>query len=283
MRNERARALAASRAFAAIVLLVAFIAAAVGLAGLSGCAAADSQQEGGTLRVGVRSDIVNFGYLNERTGKYYGLEIDIAEEMARRMGYADVEFVTVTPDTRKDMLMNGEVDCLAACYSISDTRLENFDFSPAYYTDDAVIMVENSSRITDIVELAECTFGAMSGSNTAPQLVLKLTDLGFTSGTDDIMNLGDDNQFDTFRLVQMPSYEELSLALEEGRIDAACMDGAIAQTYMNEDRSLLDFSISEQEYGVATQKGSALSQPVADAIQAMLDDGTIAGMIDKWN
>ena len=156
-------ALAASRAFAAIVLLVAFIAAAVGLAGLSGCTAADSQQEGDTLRVGVRSDIVNFGYLNERTGKYYGLEIDIAEEMARRMGYADVEFVTVTPDTRKDMLMNGEVDCLAACYSISDTRLENFDFSPAYYTDDAVIMVENSSRITDIVELAECTFGAMSG------------------------------------------------------------------------------------------------------------------------
>ena len=146
MRNERARALAASRAFAAIVLLVAFIAAAVGLAGLSGCTAADSQQEGDTLRVGVRSDIVNFGYLNERTGKYYGLEIDIAEEMARRMGYADVEFVTVTPDTRKDMLMNGEVDCLAACYSISDTRLENFDFSPAYYTDDAVIMVENSYK-----------------------------------------------------------------------------------------------------------------------------------------
>ncbi len=34
---------------------------------------------------------------------------------------------------------------------------------------------------------------------------------------------------------------------------------------------------------MATQKGSALSQPVADAIQAMLDDGTIAGMIDKWN
>ena len=243
--------------------LAAAMLVAAGLLCLAGCGGQDAgQKEGGsasananangtgTLRVGVR---------------------------------ADVEFVTVEPDTRKDMLLAGEVDCLVACYSITDTRTENFDFSPAYYHDRAVIMVENSSRITDIVELAECTFGAMSGSNTAPQLVLKLTDLGFTSGTDDIMNLGDDNQFDTFRLVQMPSYEELSLALEEGRIDAACMDGAIAQTYMNEDRSLLDFSISEQEYGVATQKGSALSQPVADAIQAMLDDGTIAGMIDKWN
>lgn len=34
---------------------------------------------------------------------------------------------------------------------------------------------------------------------------------------------------------------------------------------------------------MATQKGSALSQPVHDAIQGMLDDGTIAALTDKWN
>ena len=38
-----------------------------------------------------------------------------------------------------------------------------------------------------------------------------------------------------------------------------------------------------QEYGVATQKDSALSQPVAEAIQGMLDDGTIAELTDKWD
>ena len=61
------------------------------------------------------------------------------------------------------------------------------------------------------------------------------------------------------------------------------MDGNITQTYIDEDRSILDLNIADQEYGVATQKGSALSQPVADAIQSMLDDGTIAALTEKWN
>lgn len=53
---------------------------------------------------------------------------------------------------------------------------------------------------------------------------------------------------------------------------------------MFEDRNILpNFSIQEQDYGVATQKDSALSQPVVDTIQAMLDDGTIANLVDKWD
>ena len=74
------------------------------------------------------------------------------------------------------------------------------------------------------------------------------------------------------------------IALEEGRVDAAVMDGAFVDTYINDDRSLLeDFSVSDQDYAVATQKGSSFSQSVADTIQAMLDDGTIATLIDKWD
>jgi len=62
------------------------------------------------------------------------------------------------------------------------------------------------------------------------------------------------------------------------------LDGAFVDTYINDDRSLLEgFSVSNQDYAVATQKGSSLSQPVADTIQAMLDDGTIATFIDKWD
>ena len=105
----------------------------------------------------MRADVVGFGYFNERANNYYGLEIDLARELASRLGYADVEFVTVEPDTRKDMLLAGEVDCLVACYSITDTRTENFDFSPAYYHDRAVIMVENSSLITDASDLENKT------------------------------------------------------------------------------------------------------------------------------
>ena len=50
-----------------------------------------------TLRVGVRDDIINFGFYNETTGKYYGLEIDLAAELAQRIGRDGVEYITVTP------------------------------------------------------------------------------------------------------------------------------------------------------------------------------------------
>ncbi|WP_302395906.1 transporter substrate-binding domain-containing protein [Eggerthella sinensis] len=269
----------------AMLALVALVLSCL-LAGLAGCGGSDAKASSGsgTLRVGVRSDVVGFGYLNEATNKYYGLEIDIAEDMAARMGYADVEFVTVTPDTRKKMLVEGDVDCMIACYSVAASREENFDFSPTYYTDSSVVMVENSSLITSIDDLKGLTFGTMAGTNTAPQLALKLTESGFTSG--EALEQNEDHsmtQFDTFRLVQLASYQDLSKALEEGTIDAACMDGAIAHTYLSADRSILDYTIDTQEYGVATQKGSSLSTPVAEAVQSMLDDGTIAALTDKWD
>lgn len=269
----------------AMLALVALVLSCL-LAGLAGCGGSDAKASSGsgTLRVGVRSDVVGFGYLNEATNKYYGLEIDIAEDMAARMGYADVEFVTVTPDTRKKMLVEGDVDCMIACYSVAASREENFDFSPTYYTDSSVVMVEDSSLITSVDDLKGLTFGTMAGTNTAPQLALKLTESGFTSG--EALEQNEDHsmtQFDTFRLVQLASYQDLSKALEEGTIDAACMDGAIAHTYLSADRSILDYTIDTQEYGVATQKGSSLSAPVAEAVQSMLDDGTIAALTDKWD
>lgn len=259
------------------------------MAGLVGCASEGGAGDGaasgsGTLRVGVRADVVGFGYLNEDTGKYYGLEVDIAKEMASRMGYADVEFVTVLPETRKEMLMNGEIDCLVACYSIAESREKNFDFSPAYYEDASIVMVEDSSLIAGIDQLKGLTFGTMAGSNTAPQLAAKLGETGFSNG--EVVSANEDNSdvlFDTYHLVQVSSYQELSQRLEEGSIDAACMDASIANTYARGDRSILDFTIATQQYGVATQKGSALSQPVSDAVQAMLDDGTVATLIDVWN
>ncbi len=246
---------------------------------MSGC----MQDAGkGTLRVGVRSDIMNFGYLNETTGKYYGLEIDIAAEMADRLGYSDVEYVTVTPDTRKDMLLNGEVDCIAATYSIAESREENFDFSEPYYTDSTVVVVEKSTLIDAIEDLKGLNIGTMAGSNASPLLAAKLYELGII-GEDIISNTDTFTQYDGVSVTKAPSYQDLDVLLEQGRVDAACMDRCIAETYMDEDREFLDTVIAEQNYGVATQKDSELSSEVDRVIQEMLDDGTIRSMIDKWD
>lgn len=240
---------------------------------------------GDCIRAGVRADVVGFGYLNEDTGNYYGLEIDIVNELADRLGYDEVDFVTVTPDDRKEMLLEGEIDLIAACYSIAETRLKNFDFSPAYYDDAVIAVVQNSSMIKRIEDLSGGTFGTMAGSNAAPLLSQKLYDIGFSNG--EVVTANDDNSdvsFDTWRLLQFPSYQELSDALEVGTVDAMVLDGAIAHTYMDDKRTVLDgFEVAEQSYGIATQKDSELSGLIADAVQDMLDDGTIERLTDKWD
>ena len=239
----------------------------------------------GALRAGVRADVVGFGYLNEETGNYYGMEIDLVNELASRLGYGDVEFVTILPDNRKEMLLDGQIDLIAACYSIAETRLENFDFSPAYYDDRVIAVVQNSSLIEKIDDMRGLTFGTMSGANAAPLLSTKLYEDGFSNG--EVVTANEDNSdvtFDTWKLLQFPSYQELSDALEDGTVDAMVLDGAIAQTYLDDKRHVLDgFVVAEQSYGVATQKGSELSAPVSEAVQAMLDDGTIDALVDKWD
>ena len=122
--------------------------------------------DGSDLVVGVRDDIVNFGFLNETTGKYYGLEIDLARELASRIGRSGVQFVSVTPTTRRETLESGAVDCLIACYSITNERQEVFDFSAPYYHDDTVFMVQNSSLFKDQRDLVGMTVGVLAGSNT---------------------------------------------------------------------------------------------------------------------
>lgn len=279
------------RSFAALALTAGLAPIGSALIGCTGGAPKESGSNGttsspaGALRAGVRADVVGFGYLNEKTGKYYGLEIDIVHELAERMGETDVAFITVTPDDRKEMLLEGDIDLICACYSIADSRLENFDFSPAYYTDQVIAVVQNSSMITAIEDMHGRTFGTMSGSNAAPLLSTKLYEIGMSDG--EVVSANDDNSdvtFKTWHLLQFPSYHELSDALEVGTVDAMVLDGAIARTYLNDKRSIIEgFDVAEQSYGIATQKGSELSESVAQVVQDMLDDGTIDALVDKWD
>lgn len=281
-------------------MIVCALAVVVAVCALCACTSSTAKQQGeadgngtstgnangsGTLVVGVRSDIVGFSQYNETTGRYYGMEVDLAEEMANRLGYATVQFKTVTPDTRKEMLQSGEVEALVACYSVSESRKQNFDFSPAYYNDAIRLLVEKSSLVTSINDLKGGTIGTVVGANTAPILLQEFKNTGFSTG--EVASASEDNTdvvFDTWHLLEYDSYQDLSDALEVGDVDAAAMDGAISNTYMDDKRMLVeDFSVDPQEYAVATQKDSELSGRVSSVIQEMLDDGTIDALIDKWD
>ncbi len=278
-------------------ICMAFV-CAVMVIGMIGCSAVSSaddltvtavpegseNNEDDVLRVGVRNDISRFSYYNEKAGKYTGLEIDIAEEMARRMGYKKLEFETIVPENKEELLSDGHLDCIIACYSITPERELRYDFSPPYYEDYSIFMVQNSSLFTGLSDLKGCTLGVRVGTNTVDQLVDYLKEEGLSDGV--VRAQTQDGSlliYDTFRLKLVNSYPQLDTELEEGAVDAMCGDNAMVESFMTDRRSILNVHIAEQSYGVATAKGSPLSVPIAEAIQSMLDDGTIEEIINIWD
>lgn len=249
--------------------------AAVLLTTMTAAACAD------TLKVGVKQDVYGFGYLDEMTGEYSGLEIDLGAMIAEALGYADVEYTTVTAATRGQMLDNDELDCVIATFTIKPERKESWDFSSPYYVDAVTVLVENASGIADLAGLKDKVVGVSTGSTSAKALATAMAEAGVIDAFDaDAFEIATFNAGVSFK--EFDDYPAISLALDAGDVDAFCVDKSILANYKTDDRGFIDASFAPQDYGVATKKGSELSAKVEALITGWLADGTIDMMIAEW-
>ena len=224
-----------------------------------------------TFRVGVKQDVYGFGYLDETTGEYTGMEIELGALIAEALGYDEVEYTTVTAATRGQMLDNDELDCVIATFTIKPERKESWDFSTPYYTDAVTVLVQTDSGIVDLTGLVGKTVGVSSGSTSAKALATAMAEAGLI---DTFIGVVSFKQFD--------DYPAISIALSAGDVDAFCVDKSILANYKTADRSFIADSFSPQDYGVATKKGSELSVKVEELVTGWLEDGTIDALIAEW-
>ena len=266
--------------------------AAAGSAAETGTAAADPASYGsdvqaiidrGVLKVGVKSDVLGFGYMDPLTSEYEGMEIDLAKKLADFLG-VDVEYTTVTAATRTELLDSGDIDCVMATFTITDERKQSWDFTTPYYTDYITVLVKDSSNIKTLEDLKDKTIGVSSGSTSAKSLVKAMIENGVITG--DGFN---EESFDPatwtegVSFKQYDDYPSISTALEADEVDAFCVDKSILAVYKTAGRSYIDAEFSPQEYGVATKKGSGFSKLCEDEISTWLSDGTIDGLIAQYN
>ena len=233
----------------------------------------------GVLRVGVKNAVPGFGYQDPLTGEYSGMEIDLANLVADSLG-VETEFTTVTAATRGELLDSGDIDCVLATFTITDERKQTWDFTTPYYTDAVTVLVEDPSGITSLADLVGKTVGVSSGSTSARELVRAMVDQGLVSGDN-----FDPDTFDattwtegvTFH--QYDDYPTISTALSAGEVDAFCVDRSILAIYKTDGRSYIEDEFAPQEYGIATTKGSGLSEVCEELVTQWLSDGTIDGLI----
>ncbi len=237
----------------------------------------------GVLKVGVKNAVIGFGYQDPLTQEYSGLEITLAEKIAEKLG-VKTEYTAVTAATRTELLDSGDIDCVLATFTITEERKKNWDFSTPYYTDYVTVLVEDSSGIKTLTDLADKKVGVSSGSTSAKALVKAMIEAGLIS--QDSFN---EETFDpatwttTVSFQQYDDYPTISTALSAREIDAFCVDKSILAVYHTAGRSYIAEKFAPQNYGVATKKGSALSPFIEELITGWLADGTVDQLIKENN
>ncbi len=268
-------------------------AAVVGAGALAGCnsdpAASGSGEDSskveaikarGKLNCGVKADVLGYGYLNTETGEYEGLEIDLCYQIAAAVlgtTYEEAkeqglcEFTTVTPKTRGPLIDNDSLDIVCATYTITPERVEDWDFSDPYRVDHVGVMIMKDSGMEKLADLDGKLIGVSQGSTTKQAVTDAVAEEGVTLS---------DSNFNEY-----PDYPSINSALESGNIDAFAMDRSTLNTYMNDQKELLEPEVEfgEQEYGIATKKGSDLSEVVNDTVNELLSNGWLEEEAETWN
>ena len=233
----------------------------------TGCSSSSSKSSGsaidkiksaGVLKVGVKDSVVGFGYLNPQTKNYEGLEIDLAKKIADELG-VKVEYTPVTATTRGQLLDAGEIDMVAATFTITDERKLSYDFTEPYYVDAVSVLVKNSSGIKSLSDFDGKKIAVVQSSTSAKSV---------QSATDAKINF-----------VEFSDYADCKLALTSGTVDGFAVDVSILSYYADSDCSIISARFAAQNYGLATKKGSELSSYVNDLVKKWNEDGTMAKII----
>ena len=222
----------------------------------------------GELRVGVKVDVPNFGYINPDTGVLEGLEIDLAKEMAAMItGNSEaIRFVPTTGMAKESLISNGEVDLVIGTYTITDARKEVVNFSRPYYIDEIGFMVLGTSAIRDLADFPGKTIGVTRASTA------------FSAFDQHPEVLGEG-----FILKGFASYPEIQDALLSSTIDVFAADKSILSGYNSKRCAILDPGVQPQPYGIGSLLADkTFAKEVDTMLEKLMGNGTLDAILAKW-
>lgn len=225
-------------------------------------------KDNGVLKVGVKVDVPKFGYKNPETGEIEGFEVDLAKQVAKKIlgDENKVELQGVTAKTRGPLLDNGEIDIVAATFTITEERKKSYNFSDSYLTDGVGLLVKKDSGYSTLKDLDGKTIGVAQSSTTRKAL----EEEGVKQG----INL---------KFSEFSSYPEIKAALDSKRVDCFAVDASILNGYVDDSSVILDDRYNPQEYGIASKlDNKELAKEVNEVVNDMKASGELDKLVEKW-
>jgi len=222
----------------------------------------------GVLKVGTKVDVPKFGYRDPKTNKIDGFEIDIARAIAKKiLGNPDkIDLQGVSAKTRGPLLDNGEIDIVAATFTITEERKLSYNFSEPYFVDGIGLLVKKKSGYKNLKSLNGKKIGVAQSATTRKAIQEEA-----------------DKQGLKIEFLEFGTYPEIKAALDSGRVDCFSVDTAILFGYIDDTTVLLSDRFSPQTYGIASKKSNtALAELINKLILDMKKSGELDRLIKKW-
>ena len=195
-------------------------------------------------------------------GEIVGVDVDIANEIAKEMGKK-----LVVKDVAFDSIINevktGKADFGAASISYSDERAEEVDFSVNYSVSKQVVIVKENSAITSTKDIDN------------KKIAVQLGSIADTYVTDNYKNA---------EIVRQKKYLAAVEDLKSDKVDAVVMDELPAKEIISSNNGLkiLEGSLANDSYGMVVKKGnSELLNIINKVLNRLKEEGKIEEFVIK--
>ncbi len=197
-----------------------------------------------------------------------GFDVDVATYVAGQLGYKpdEIEWKEAPSGQRETLIQNGQVDFIAASYSITDARKQKVDFAGPYLiTGQSLLVRADNNDITGADSLQNGKrLCSVSGSTPAQRIK---------------------DKYPGVQLQQYDTYSACVEALRNGAIDAVSTDEVILAGFAAQFPGafkIIGKPFSKEPYGIGLRKGdSQLRTKINDAIVKMEKDGDWKAAFDK--
>ena len=217
-----------------------------------------------TIIIGTNAEYPPFSSI--KNGEIAGLDIDIAEQVCARLNkkyvLQDKPFDALVPE-----LQLGTVHMVAAGMTPTKQRERQVFFTTPYFKGDSLLIISPKlAPISNVEELTDKTVVVNEGF-TADRYISSLTGP---------------------KVQRFPAVSEGFLALKSGRVDAFISAESSVQEYFKryskDDFNIVKIEGQSEEYSLAvSKKYPVLFADINKVIGDMLEDGTIAQLLKKWN
>ncbi|MGH2737561.1 MAG: transporter substrate-binding domain-containing protein [Actinomycetota bacterium] len=237
-------------------------------------------QSRGTLRVATDPQYPPQSSLNEETGEWEGFDIDVATEIANRMG-VEVEFITPGWEQIIAGSWQDRWDVSVGSMTVTPERDEVLHFATPYYYTPAAVAVreEDAATMTDIAtDFDGATIGVCGGCTYEFYLDGSLNIPG-----EEIEFVIDDAEVATYN-TDVPAIKDL----EVGRLDAAISSLTTLQG-AQEGGSAIEIvgNVFHEPLSVAVDRTAELDptsfvEELDRIVQEMHSDGTLSALSEEW-